>query len=587
RKYKENTDENFLQNSHVIKARQNTSISNSKSATVLPANNIPPHVLASLHQFNGKKKRNTCSQTDKCSELGGTCKGLDVCYRERGTRYYCCTGEDVSIDPENCECCVPDECVQKTTCWQKGGKCRKYCILAEEEQLENCSDDGSCVCCKKKDPVTTQVPCKANTNCKKNCGSCQSENEPCKGDKIKLGCVRDGCICCGADRKTKIKCKKDDGKCKSKCSKDEVPKGKCGKHCKCCVEECKEKKSKECTNEGGSCKKKCDGKEIEYTKLSKKCGKGCKCCFNSCQCNGNLKARKKVNKDTMKLTLTKKNKVNQSNHTKYRKMSKHSKRKEKKKTYNSEINSKHVPNNWLLMEQKSLLKDMKYKGNKREDENCISTDKKQQICLCENCKPCCTVTPTTTTSTTTPTTTTTTKTTTKTTSTTTMTTSPSVCQEGSSLVGSQCFRVVDSCMDWNNAKQFCEEDLGMTLAEPLDPLLLADYLVENKYTEGGCGFFEHFWLGGRGDGTRFNWVYSGCPLDQQLWQKEGPVHPTSVATDYCLDLRTDKNPNVFATLKCAGNSASRHKFICEWNGVQKETCASTTAFQQPTSGSGS
>ncbi|CAL4086108.1 unnamed protein product, partial [Meganyctiphanes norvegica] len=85
----------------------------------------------------------------------------------------------------------------------------------------------------------------------------------------------------------------------------------------------------------------------------------------------------------------------------------------------------------------------------------------------------------TTTTTANPTTTTATPTATKTTTEMTTTTLPSGCPKGTSLVGCECFMVVDEILKkWDDAQEYCE-GLGMYLAEPLDPLGLVDYLKKN------------------------------------------------------------------------------------------------------------
>ncbi|CAL4122262.1 unnamed protein product, partial [Meganyctiphanes norvegica] len=64
---------------------------------------------------------------------------------------------------------------------------------------------------------------------------------------------------------------------------------------------------------------------------------------------------------------------------------------------------------------------------------------------------------------------------------------------------------------WNDAKYLCE-DLGFVLPEPRDPNKLAQLLraivdVEQKY----------YWIGGRGDGTRINWLSGGSIDSNSKW----------------------------------------------------------------------
>ncbi|CAL4072257.1 unnamed protein product, partial [Meganyctiphanes norvegica] len=106
--------------------------------------------------------RVVCASTDTCRSQNGVCKGLHTCYIERGTRYYCCDGENVSVNPDNCECCVPDGCPQvNDACSAQGGTCRKYCLGDQEDQLDSTPCNGSCKCCKPKTQATTPTPTKA------------------------------------------------------------------------------------------------------------------------------------------------------------------------------------------------------------------------------------------------------------------------------------------------------------------------------------------------------------------------------------------------------------------------------------------
>ncbi|CAL4112096.1 unnamed protein product [Meganyctiphanes norvegica] len=92
----------------------------------------------------------SCDPTPDCTRLNGICMSLELCHRERGTRYNCCNGKaDETEDPMNCECCVAEECPSFTSdsCRAAGGMCKKDC--SEEDTLdESCSDGSSgCKCC--------------------------------------------------------------------------------------------------------------------------------------------------------------------------------------------------------------------------------------------------------------------------------------------------------------------------------------------------------------------------------------------------------------------------------------------------------
>ncbi|CAL4119068.1 unnamed protein product [Meganyctiphanes norvegica] len=108
---------------------------------------------------------------------------------------------------------------------------------------------------------------------------------------------------------------------------------------------------------------------------------------------------------------------------------------------------------------------------------------------------------------------------------------------------------------WNDAKDFCEER-GFVLPEPRDPKKLAKHLraiidVEQNY----------YWIGGRGDGTRINWLTGGAIDSNSKWWWSG--HPgTMVTSGHCLVVVTHNNPNGHSTFY-SPLCDQRNYFICE------------------------
>ncbi|CAL4122263.1 unnamed protein product, partial [Meganyctiphanes norvegica] len=108
---------------------------------------------------------------------------------------------------------------------------------------------------------------------------------------------------------------------------------------------------------------------------------------------------------------------------------------------------------------------------------------------------------------------------------------------------------------WDDAKNFCEE-LGFVLPEPRDPNILAQHLraiidVEQNY----------YWIGGRGDGYRINWLSGGSIDSNSEWWWSG--WPAAYVTSaHCLVVVTHANPNGESTFY-SPPCDQRNYFICE------------------------
>ncbi|CAL4243198.1 unnamed protein product, partial [Meganyctiphanes norvegica] len=95
---------------------------------------------------------------------------------------------------------------------------------------------------------------------------------------------------------------------------------------------------------------------------------------------------------------------------------------------------------------------------------------------------------------------------------------------------------------WAEAREMCHQ-AHLTLAEPLDPFAVADYL----FTVTG---HRNYWLGGRGDGSKFRWS-SGeiIPSNWAPWRTGNPGN--KVGTKHCLRLAPEYRTSPLMSTTCS------------------------------------
>ncbi|CAL4149231.1 unnamed protein product, partial [Meganyctiphanes norvegica] len=133
-----------------------------------------------------------------------------------------------------------------------------------------------------------------------------------------------------------------------------------------------------------------------------------------------------------------------------------------------------------------------------------------------------------------------------------------VCPAGFDVVGDECFKMHELSEPWSISRLLCQAE-GTYLAEPSDPELLLTYLKSHGKT-------NHFWMGGRGNGTNMLWTRSRQVVNGLLYQQmstgEMEVHSHGPITkDVCLEIRADSESGPLALWECE----KRHYFICQYN----------------------
>ncbi|CAL4103677.1 unnamed protein product, partial [Meganyctiphanes norvegica] len=90
------------------------------------------------------------------------------------------------------------------------------------------------------------------------------------------------------------------------------------------------------------------------------------------------------------------------------------------------------------------------------------------------------------------------------------------CQLGYFRVGYECFKAFKTKYTWEAANEKCAAE-GLRMAEPRDPVGVADFLKDNIAP-------YYYWLGGRGDGTTFKWLTGPSIAATSLyWFSQYPV----------------------------------------------------------------
>ncbi|CAL4166393.1 unnamed protein product, partial [Meganyctiphanes norvegica] len=117
------------------------------------------------------------------------------------------------------------------------------------------------------------------------------------------------------------------------------------------------------------------------------------------------------------------------------------------------------------------------------------------------------------------------------------------CPSGFFHIGNQCYKAYSSsASSWTEAREMCNH-AHLTLAEPLDPFAVADYL----FTVTG---HHNYWLGGKGDGSKFRW--SSGEIISVNWASWHPGHPGNmVGMDYCLRLAPEYRTTPLMSTTCS------------------------------------